>query len=289
MPGLCDNFYHARKIRPEPAPASAVPKGGVGSNRGGPIVPAMESAMTGILRAVIFDVDGTLVDSVDLHAHAWVEAIRHFGYHADFDEVRSQIGKGGDQIMPVFVPKEDLARVQEDMDHFRHDLFARKYMKQVRGFRRVRGLFQHLHADGLRIALASSSKSDELEHYKRAADIDDLVDVEVSSDDAGRSKPNPDIFEAALAKLGVSPDEAVVVGDSPWDAKAAARAELPVVGVLCGGFPEQDLRRAGCVEIYRDPEDLQRRFAASFIGRHSPKTLGQPGRPSARGASRMGA
>ena len=249
--------------------------------------------MTGILRAVIFDVDGTLVDSVDLHAHAWVEAIRHFGYHADFDEVRAQIGKGGDQLIPIFVPQKDLARVEEELDHFRHELFARKYMPKVRGFRRVRGLFQHLHADGLRIALASSAKGDELEHYKRAAEIEDLVDVETSSDDADRSKPHPDIFQAVLDKLGLQPDEAVVVGDSPWDAKAAVRAGLPVIGVLCGGFAEQDLRRAGCMEIYRDPEDLQRRFAASFIGKHSPKTLGQmgsqPGRPSARGPSRMGA
>ncbi|MCW2237205.1 HAD family hydrolase [Azospirillum canadense] len=245
--------------------------------------------MTGIIRAVIFDVDGTLVDSVDLHAHAWVEAIRHFGYHADFDEVRSQIGKGGDQIMPIFVPQKDLDRIQDAMDHFRHDLFARKYMPKVKGFRRVRGLFQHLHADGLRIALASSAKGDELEHYKQAAEIEDLVDVETSSDDADKSKPHPDIFQAALEKLGLQPDEAVVVGDSPWDAKAATRAGLPVLGVLCGGFAEQDLRRAGCAEIYRDPEDLQRRFASSLIGRHSPKTLGaQPGRPSARGPSRMG-
>ncbi|WP_448203093.1 HAD family hydrolase [Azospirillum sp. sgz302134] len=250
--------------------------------------------MADIVRAVIFDVDGTLVDSVDLHAHAWVEAIRHFGYHADFDEVRVQIGKGGDQLMPVFVPAKDLERIQDEMDHFRHDLFARKYMPKVRGFRRVRGLFQHLHADGLRIALASSANGDELEHYKQAAEIEDLVDVETSSDDADRSKPYPDIFQAALDKLGLPAEEAVVVGDSPWDAKAAVRAGLPVLGVLCGGFPEQDLRRAGCMEIYRDPEDLQRRFGSSFIGRHSPKTLGQmgkgqPGRPSARGASRMGA
>ncbi|GAA4253018.1 HAD-IA family hydrolase [Azospirillum formosense] len=252
--------------------------------------------MSGVLKAVIFDVDGTLVDSVDLHAHAWVEAIRHFGYHAEFDAVRSQIGKGGDQLMPVFVPEKDLDRIEDELDHFRHELFARKYMPKVRGFHRVRGLFQHLHAEGLRIALASSAKGDELERYKRAAEITDLVDVETSSDDAERSKPHPDIFEAALERLGLPAEEAVVVGDSPWDAKAAGRAGLTVVGVLCGGFAEQDLRRAGCAEIFRDPEDLQRRFATSLIGKRSPRAMGllqpdgpQPGRPSARGASRMGA
>ncbi len=226
--------------------------------------------MTGILRAVIFDVDGTLVDSVDQHAHAWVEAIRHFGYHAEFDAVRAQIGKGGDQLMPVFVPARDLGRVQEALDGFRHDLFARKYLPHIRGFRRVRGLFQHLHADGLRIALASSAKGDELERYKQVADIADLVDVETSSDDADRTKPCPDIFEAALARLGVGADEAVVVGDSPWDARAAARAGLPVLGVLSGGFAEADLRKAGCVEIHRDPQGLLDHYRDSLIGRAGP-------------------
>lgn len=227
--------------------------------------------MTGVLKAVIFDVDGTLVDSVDLHAHAWVEAIRHFGYHAEFDAVRAQIGKGGDQLIPLFVPETDLPRVQADLDHFRHELFGRKYMKRVRGFRRVRGLFQHLRAAGLRVALASSAKGDELTQYKRLAEIEDLVDVETSSDDADRSKPFPDIFEAALARLGVTAEEAVAVGDSPWDAKAAGRVGLPVIGVLSGGFAEEDLRRAGCAEIYRDPEDLHHRYATSLIARRSPR------------------
>ena len=212
--------------------------------------------MAGLIRGVIFDVDGTLIDSVDLHAEAWQEALRHFGYEVGFDDVRSQIGKGGDQLMPVFVPTEDLERIEEEMDSFRHDLFARKYLDQVRGFPGVRPLFERLRRDGIRIALASSAKGDELEHYKRAADILGLPDAETSSDDADRSKPHPDIFQAALAQLGLGTDEAVVVGDTPWDAKAATKAGLPIIGVLCGGFPEEELRRAGCAEVYRDPEDL---------------------------------
>lgn len=113
-----------------------------------------------MVRGVIFDVDGTLVDSVDLHARAWVEALRHFGYEVEFDAVRSQIGKGGDQLMPVFVPPEDLERRQEEIDRYRHDLFARDYMDKVTGFPGVRPLIERLLANGRRVALASSAKGD---------------------------------------------------------------------------------------------------------------------------------
>jgi HAD superfamily hydrolase (TIGR01509 family) len=221
----------------------------------------------GTIRGVIFDVDGTLVDSVDLHARAWQETFAHFGHPADFDAVRGQIGKGGDQIMPVFLPADVLEQRGAEIDAFRHDLFKRAYLRQVRGFHRVRALFQQLRADGKRLALASSAKGDELAHYKRAADIDDLVEAETSSDDAERSKPHPDIFEAALARLALPKEAVVVVGDSPWDAKAAANAGLRSVGLLCGGFPAADLREAGCGELYASPEDLLRHLDRSLIGR----------------------
>lgn len=223
--------------------------------------------MAEAIRGVIFDVDGTLIDSVDLHAEAWQEALAHFGYEVGFDEVRAQIGKGGDQLMPVFVPREALERIEKDMDSFRHDLFARKYLDRVRGFPGVRPLFERLRRDGIRIALASSAKGDELEHYKRVADITGLADAETSSDDADRSKPHPDIFLAALEQLDLGPDQAVVVGDTPWDAKAATKAGLPIIGVLCGGFPEEELRQAGCAEVYGDPEDLLRNLDRLMDGR----------------------
>lgn len=222
---------------------------------------------TATVRGVIFDVDGTLVDSVDLHTQAWVETLRHFGYPVGFDEVRSQIGKGGDQLVPVFVPAGDRERRQEEIEQFRHALFKRSYMDKVRGFPAVPELFRRLRETGRKIALASSAKGDELERYKKIAGIEGLADVETSSDDADRSKPHPDIFQAALDKLGMGAAEAVVVvGDTPWDALAATRAGLPVIGVLCGGFPEADLRAAGCREIYRDPRDLLDRLRDSVIG-----------------------
>ncbi|MEE7447329.1 HAD family hydrolase [Methylobacterium radiotolerans] len=216
------------------------------------------------MRAVIFDIDGTLLDSVDLHARAWVEAFAHFGVTTDFADVRRQIGKGGDELMPVFLSEERIEREGETIEAYRSDLFKRRYLSEVRPFPGVRPLFEHIRSAGLKIALASSGKRSEVEHYTEILEIGDLVDVATSSDDADRSKPHPDIFEAALEKLdGVAPDAIIVVGDTPYDAEAAAKAGLRTVGLLCGGFPEADLTAAGCVAIYRDPQDLLDRFAQS--------------------------
>ncbi len=119
-------------------------------------------------------------------------------------------------------------------------------------------------ADGKQIALASSAKDEELQQYKKAARIDDLIDTETSSDDAEKSKPHPDIFEAALQRLGnIGPEHVVVVGDTPYDAEAASKAGLRTIGVLCGGWPEADLRRAGCIAVFRDPADLLAQYHRS--------------------------
>jgi HAD superfamily hydrolase (TIGR01509 family) len=130
----------------------------------------------------------------------------------------------------------------------------------------VRELFERLRADGRRTALASSAKEDEVKVYKKIADISDLVEEQTSADDAERSKPHPDIFEAALERLGdVRPEEVCVVGDTPYDAQAAGKIGLRTLGLLCGGFPEEDLRAAGCLEIYKDPADLLARYEESLI------------------------
>ncbi len=217
-----------------------------------------------MIKAIIFDIDGTLVDSVDIHARAWQETFRHFGKEIPFADVRRQIGKGGDQLMPVFFTKEEIDRFGEEMEEFRGDLFKREYLSQVRAFPQTRELFERIMADGKRIALASSAKEDELDTYKKVARIEDLVEKETSADDAEKSKPHPDIFEAALAQLAdIEPEEAVVVGDTPYDAEAAGKIPLRTVGVLCGGWSEDELRAAGCIAVYRDPADLLARFDGS--------------------------
>ncbi|HQT77967.1 MAG: HAD family hydrolase [Rhodospirillales bacterium 20-64-7] len=219
-------------------------------------------------KAVIFDVDGTLVDSVDLHARAWHEAFADFGFNFDTGSIRGQIGKGGDQLMPVFLSPEELDKHGAAIDHHRSALFKDRYLQQVRPFPAVRDLFQHVLHDGKRVALASSSKQDELEHYKRVANIGDLVEAHTTSEDAEQSKPQPDIFQAALQRLpGVAAHDAIVIGDTPYDAQAAAKAGIRTIGLLCGGFAEDDLRKAGCIAIYRDPADLLARYADSVLAR----------------------
>lgn len=217
-------------------------------------------------KAAIFDVDGTLLDSVDLHARAWQEALKHFGHEVDFSRLRSQIGKGSDQFLPAFLSQQEIDQRGEEITEYRSELFKREYLSKVRPFPGVRELFEHLKAAGLELLLGSSSKGDELEKYKRILGIEDLVDSQTSSDDAKQSKPEPDIFEAALKRLdGIDKKLVTVIGDTPYDAEAAAKAGLKSIGFLCGGFPEKDLRAAGCVEVYEGPLDLLARFKSSAL------------------------
>jgi HAD superfamily hydrolase (TIGR01509 family) len=210
-----------------------------------------------MVRAIIFDIDGTLLDSVDLHARAWVDAFALYGHRLPFEKVREQIGKGGDQLMPVFLTESEIARVGEKLEADRSTLFKQRYLPKVRPFPDVRALLQRLQADGKKLALASSGKQDEVEVYKKIAGIDDLIEADTSSDDAERSKPNPDIFVAALQRLyGIPPDESLAVGDTPYDAIAATKAGIRTIGVTCGGWSAAALAEAGCVAVYADPTDL---------------------------------
>jgi phosphoglycolate phosphatase-like HAD superfamily hydrolase len=210
-----------------------------------------------MIRAVIFDVDGTLVDSVDLHARAWKDAFAEFDYSLEFQTIRAQIGKGGDQLMPVFMTQADLRDWGPALEKRRSFIFKQKYLPEVVPFPDVADLFRKLRRDGIRIVLASSCKQDELAVYKQLAGITDLVDAETASEDAEKSKPYPDIFDAAIGKLhGIQPADILVVGDSPYDAEAAGKANLDAIAVSCGGFPEQDLMDAGFLAVYRDPSHL---------------------------------
>jgi len=224
--------------------------------------------MSDNLRAVILDIDGTLIDSVDGHARAWQEVFKQYGAEVPFEEVRKLIGKGGDQFMPQFLPADVVRDKADEIEALRLKIFQTHHLPSVRAFPQSRELVQRIKREGLRVVLASSAKADELKGYTKLARIDDLLDDMTSADDAERSKPHPDIFEAALKKLeGVTADQAIAVGDTPWDAEAAGKAGLRTVGVLCGGGDEQTLREAGCVAIYQDPADLLARFESSPLAR----------------------
>jgi HAD superfamily hydrolase (TIGR01509 family) len=222
-----------------------------------------DAQLSGVLRAVLLDIDGTLVDSVDLHARAWHEAFWHFGKEVELAAVRSQIGKGGDQLVPVVLDEEELDAFGDDLQRYRTRLFARRYLPWVRSLPGARELVLRVRSRGLRVGLASSCKQDELGHYTALAGIDGLYDAATTADDAERSKPHPDVFDACLEELGVAPADALAVGDSPFDALAAARAGVRTVGLLSGGFPRRALEEAGCIAVYEDPADLVARFDAS--------------------------
>jgi HAD superfamily hydrolase (TIGR01509 family) len=219
-----------------------------------------------VIKAVIFDVDGTLVDSNGLHVEAWQEAFRGYGKEVTYEELHKQMGKGGDQLMPVFCSHEELDRFGEELERSRTELFTKDYLPRVRPFPKVRELFERIKDDGLSIALASSAKEEELAQHKKNLRIEDLLEAATSADDAERSKPHPDIFQAALRSIGdIKPEESVVVGDTPYDVIAAAKAGMRTIGLLSGGFTQEDLREAGAAEIYNDVADLLEHYDASLL------------------------
>ena len=221
-------------------------------------------------RAAIFDVDGTLVDTVALHAQAWADTLRRYGVDVPVSEVRTRIGKGGDQLTPDFLSPDLISERGEEIERSRAELFKQVYLPKARGIPGAAELFQALRDRGLKTALASSCKADELSHYAELAGIEGLVDAATTSDDAERSKPYPDIFQAVLRKLAIAPRDGIVIGDSPYDAEAARAAGLKSVGVLTGGFDEAALRDAGCIVVYRDLEHLLTRLDASpLVSEHT--------------------
>jgi phosphoglycolate phosphatase-like HAD superfamily hydrolase len=221
----------------------------------------------GAPRAALFDVDGTLVDTNDLHAAAWREAFASFGLDKPIEEIRWQVGKGGDNLIPALFPDLGEAR-REEIEAFRGDLFKRDYLPRATPFPRVRDLFERLAAEDVRIVLASSSKSEEVDYYLSLIACADLVSATTSKDDVDKSKPCPDIFAAALGRVApLGADEAAVVGDTPWDAEAAGKLGLRTIGFRSGGFPDEALAQAGACELYDGPSDLLARFDQSVFGR----------------------
>jgi HAD superfamily hydrolase (TIGR01509 family) len=221
--------------------------------------------LEGVPGAAIFDIEGTLVDSVDLHARAWQEAFARFGKPAPLEDIRDQIGKRGDQLLLAFLDAEELERIGDDLSEVHSGLYERQYLPWVKAFPGARELLARLKRFGVGVALASSCRRVELGYYLRLVGGASLVDAATTAEDVDRTKPVPDVFEVCLDQLGVEAGAAVAVGDSPFDVESAKRAGIEVIGLLCGGFPEEALRAAGCGEIYKDPADLLARLETSRL------------------------
>jgi membrane protein len=216
------------------------------------------------ITALLFDIDGTLVDSNEFHVTAWKEVFREAGHDFTRDIIHGQIGKGGDNLLPSLLP--DLSEEEQEAIAEKHGpRYQQRYIAQVRPFPGARDLLARAKQEGLTVALATSANPEELDHYVELLEAGDLIDVTTSKGDVEATKPAPDIFAAAVKKAGVAPEEALVIGDTPYDVLAAKRAGVAAIGLLSGGFPEEDLRAAGAIAVYRDAADLLAQWDSSPI------------------------
>lgn len=217
-----------------------------------------------MVQAVIFDIDGTIIDSVDLHIQAWKQTFANYGKDVSDELIRPQIGKGSDDMLPVFFSNEELDRFGRDLKQYRSKLFEREYLPKVKAFPGVRELFERIKQENKKISLASTAKEEEINIYKEIARIENLVDCAVCSEEVQQSKPHRDICAVALHKLGdMASDQAIVVGDTEYDAEAASKINMRAIGLLCGGGNLEELHRAGCIAIYKHPADLLDHYEAS--------------------------
>jgi HAD superfamily hydrolase (TIGR01509 family) len=217
------------------------------------------------IRGVLLDVDGTLVDSNDAHARSWVEVFRRHGLEVSYERVRRLIGMGADKLLPEAVGIREDSPEGQRLVRERSELFLREELPKLRPCRGARDLVARLRAEGLKLVVASSAKDEELQSLLRAAGVEDLLREKTSSDDAERSKPDPDIVEAAIRKSGLPKEALVMIGDTPYDVEAARRAGIDVVAVRCGGWTDADL--AGAAAVYDDPADLLARLDESPLAR----------------------
>ncbi|GAA0316514.1 HAD family hydrolase [Streptomyces polychromogenes] len=217
-------------------------------------------------RAALFDLDGTLVDTNYLHALTWWQALHQNGHDVPMARIHRAIGMGGDRILDHLLGASRGHRDDQRLRDAHHALYA-AWFDSLPVLDRAADLLRAIAARGLRIVLASSASSDEVEAIRSALGADDVISAATSADDVDRSKPAPDLVHQALALGDAAPEEAVFVGDTVWDVEAAARAGVPCIGLLTGGISEAELTAAGPVTIYRGPPELLRALDSSPLTR----------------------
>jgi HAD superfamily hydrolase (TIGR01509 family) len=212
------------------------------------------------LDAVVFDLDGTLIDTNEAHAQSWVRSFEKHGYKMFADRVRPEMGKGGDNLVPDVLGDDAEARDGKRLrDTTREEYLKIAKEQHFRVFDGVEELLAELKRRGLRIALATSSSNDDLDATFKSAGVDlrPRFDAVITKSDVESSKPAPDVVLAAVRKLGLSPAQCAMVGDTPFDALSAKRAGVITLGVLSGAMhDERQLRAAGARRVWRDPAHL---------------------------------
>lgn len=207
------------------------------------------------LDGVILDIDGTLVLSNDAHANSWVKSFAHHGYEVPYDQVRSLMGMGGDQLMPMVVPElDEESEPGKTIASDRKKIVLKEYVPHIKAANGARSLVEKMLEAGLHVVIATSASPEELEVMLKIARVEDLLHEATTSSDAENSKPAPDIVEAAVKKAQLAPDRMVMLADTPYDIEAAGKAGVKVIAVRCGGFSDEEL--AGAIAIYDDPADL---------------------------------
>jgi HAD superfamily hydrolase (TIGR01509 family) len=218
-------------------------------------------------QAILFDIDGTLVDSNDAHVDAWREALHSVGFDFTRAQIHEQIGKGADNLLPSLVP--DLGEDERQKIADAHgEIFKGRYLPRLKPFSGAAEILKHAAAAGQKVVLASSASRDELDHHVALLGARPVLTATTSKDDVAHSKPSPDIFAEALRKSGgVAPADAIVVGDTPYDIIAADKLGVAAIGVRSGGFRDDQLKQAGAVALYDDVAELLADYANSPISR----------------------
>jgi len=216
-----------------------------------------------LLEGVIFDIDGTLVDSNDAHAQSWVDTFAEAGYEVPFDVVRPLIGMGADKLLPKTIGVTHDSEEGKTLIKRRSGIFREKYLPTLRPLEGSRALVLRVRSDGLKAIVATSAKDKELKGLLEAAEVADLMEEKATASDAKRSKPDPDIVNAAIGESGILPRNLVMIGDTPYDIEAATRAKVRTIAFRSGGWSDADLH--GAVEIYDGPADLLTRYDSSLL------------------------
>ena len=219
------------------------------------------SGASGAARSVIFDVDGTLLDTNYLHVAAWWDAFRERGHDIRCADVHRALGMGSSELVEMVLGRPDPSVIEA------HSRYFAPYLGRMRPLPGAADLLRATAGLGLDVVLATSAKDEEVDLMLDALGARDAIGTVVSSGDVDKAKPEPDIVDRALSESGADPDRAVMIGDAVWDMIAAGRAGVRGIGLLSGGISEAQLRDAGAREVYADAADLLAKIPASAIGR----------------------
>ncbi len=216
-------------------------------------------------RGILLDVDGTLVDSNDAHANAWIEALLQYGYRVSFETIRPLIGMGADNLLPRLTGLGQDDPLVNEISRRRGEIFKTKYLPYLEPLPGAHELVSKLQADGYQLVVANSAENDEVHALLHIAGVDRLVDRITTRSDVKNSKPDSDVVGVALKKGSLQPSAAVMLGDTPYDIQAATKLSVITIALRSGGWSDYHL--SGAAAIYNDPADLLAHYQGSPLVR----------------------